>query len=43
MELMQKIMQKQADRNEKKEFGVLWQQRVEEIFKNKDKVITIQV
>ena len=42
MELMQKIMQNQANMEEKKEFGVLWQQRVENIFNNIDKVITIK-
>ena len=42
MELMQKIMQKQANMEEKKEFGILWQQRVKNIFENIDKVISIK-
>jgi hypothetical protein len=41
-QLMQKIMQNNANKDEKKEFGELWQQRVENIFKNIDKVITIK-
>ncbi len=40
-ELMQKIQKNSASIEEKKEFGILWQQRVQEIFNNKDKVITI--
>jgi len=40
--LMQKIMQNQATLEEKQTFGKLWQQRVENIFKNIDKVITIK-
>lgn len=40
--LMQKIMQNLATQEEKKEFGQLWQQRVENIFKNIDSVITIK-
>lgn len=42
IELMQKLMQTQASIEEKKEFGILWQKRVENIFNNIDKVITIQ-
>ncbi|MEA3353905.1 MAG: hypothetical protein U9Q33_08830 [Campylobacterota bacterium] len=41
-ELMGKIMQGTATQEEKISFGKLWQQRVEEIFKNIDKVITIK-
>ncbi len=41
-ELMQKIMQGVATPEEKKSFGELWQQRVENIFKNIDTVITIK-
>jgi len=41
-ELMGKIMQKTATIEDRQEFGKLWQQRVEEIFNNTDKVITIQ-
>jgi len=40
--LMQKIMQKQASLEEKKEFGKLWQERVEKIFKNTESVVTIK-
>lgn len=40
-ELMQKIQKNSASIEEKKEFGILWQQRVHEIFNNKDKVIAI--
>lgn len=39
--LMQKMVSNKATKIEKKEFGELWQQRVENIFQNKDKVITI--
>ena len=39
--LMQKIMQNQANDEEKKEFGKLWQKRVENIFLNKNKVISL--
>jgi len=42
MQIMQKIMQNNATNEEKKEFGILWQQRVENIFKNIDKVIKIK-
>jgi len=38
--LMQKIMQDIATADDKKLFGELWQQRVENIFNNVDKVIT---
>lgn len=40
-ELMQKCITKTADENEKLEFGKLWQQRVEEISNNIDKVIKV--
>ncbi len=39
--LMQKIMQGNANKDERIEFGKLWQQRVENIFLNISKVITI--
>lgn len=39
--LMQKIMQNLATNEEKKEFGILWQKRVEEIFNNIEKVIKV--
>jgi hypothetical protein len=41
-ELMQKIMQGVASPEEKGSFGGIWQQRVEKIFNNVDKVITIK-
>lgn len=41
-ELMQKIMQNIATNEEKISFGKLWQQRVENIFKNINTVITIK-
>ena len=41
-ELMGKLMQNVATPEEKKEFGELWQSRVEAIFKNADKVITVK-
>ncbi len=41
-ELMQKIMQGIATPEEKLSFGKLWQQRVENIFANIDKVITVK-
>jgi hypothetical protein len=41
-ELMQKIMQGNATTEDKISFGKLWQQRVENIFLNIDKVITIK-
>ncbi len=40
-ELMGKLMQGVASSEEKKEFGELWQSRVEAIFNNIDKVITV--
>lgn len=39
--LMQKIMQNQATEEDKKLFGHLWQERVENIFKNIPKVISV--
>ena len=42
MELMQKIMQGVASPGEKESFGGIWQQRVEKIFNNVDKVITVK-
>ena len=39
--LMQKIMQNQATEEDKKLFGNLWQERVENIFKNIPKVISV--
>ncbi len=41
-ELMGKLMQGVATAEEKKEFGQLWQERVEAIFNNIDKVISIK-
>jgi len=40
--LMGKLMQGVATPEEKKEFGKLWQERVEAIFNNIDKVITVK-
>lgn len=40
-QLMQKIMQNQATQEEMKLFGQLWQKRVEAIFQNISKVITV--
>ena len=40
-QLMQKIMQKTATEEDKKIFGQLWQKRVEAIFANISKVITV--
>jgi formylmethanofuran dehydrogenase subunit E len=40
--LMQKIMQGMATPEDKKKFGEVWQERVEAIFDNIDKVITVQ-
>ena len=40
-ELMQKIMQKVATKDEKIAFGKLWQNRVENILENIDKVIVV--
>ncbi len=42
MELMQKLMQNKASDEEKKEFGELWQQRVQNIFLNQDKCFEIK-
>lgn len=42
VELMQKIMKNQASKDEQKEFGEIWQKRVEKIFSNIDKVIKIK-
>jgi hypothetical protein len=39
--LMQKIMQNNATPDDRKLFGQLWQKRVEAIFQNISKVITI--
>lgn len=41
MPLMQLILQGMATEEEKKEFGQIWQKRVEDIFNNIDKVITV--
>ena len=41
-ELMNKIMYGQGSKDDMKEFGSLWQKRVENIFLNVDKVITIK-
>jgi formylmethanofuran dehydrogenase subunit E len=41
-ELMQKLMQGVASEEEKELFGSLWQERVENIFKNIDKVIEVR-
>ena len=41
-ELMQKLMQGVASQEEKKEFGELWQERVEAIFKKADEVVTVK-
>ncbi len=39
--LMEKILKQTATQDDKVLFGKIWQERVREIFKNKDKVITI--
>lgn len=39
--IMQRIMQNSATEEEKKEFGILWQDRVKRIFENKKDVITL--
>lgn len=39
--LMQKCMQGNATKEERKEFGILWQKRVEEISKNIEEVVKI--
>jgi len=41
-QLMEKILKKTATQDDKILFGKIWQEKVEQIFKNKDKVITIQ-
>jgi len=41
MPLMQKIASNQADANEVKKFGELWQERVKRIFENLDKVVEV--
>ena len=41
-ELMGKLMQGVASSEEKKEFGELWQSRVESIFQHSDEVITVK-
>jgi len=41
MQLMKSILEQKATTKEKEEFKTLWQQRVEAIFKNKNKVIQI--
>ena len=41
-ELMQKIMQGKASSEDKQKFGKIWQEKVENIFKNIDTVITIK-
>jgi len=41
-QLMEKILKKTATQDDKILFGKIWQEKVAEIFKNKDKVITIQ-
>lgn len=40
--LMQKCVTRNATEDEKKEFGRLWQQRVENIYLNKDNVIKVE-
>ena len=42
MPLMQKTMQGDASKEEMQQFGVLWQERVERIFENSEKVITVK-
>jgi len=41
MPLMQKILSEKADEEEKKEFGLLWQERVKNIFENIDSVVKL--
>jgi formylmethanofuran dehydrogenase subunit E len=41
-QLMEKVLKQTATQEDKLLFGKIWQERVEQIFKNKDKVITIQ-
>jgi len=40
-ELFQKIMQNSATEEERREFGLLWQKRVEKIFENVDRVLRV--
>lgn len=40
--LMQKILQQSASTQEKQEFGALWQERVENIFFNIEKVVRVE-
>lgn len=40
-ELMQKIMSNSATAEEKNEFGIVWQQRVKDIFNNINKVVKV--
>ncbi len=42
-EIMQKIMQGVATKEERAEFGRVWQERVEKILKNRDRVIKVEV
>jgi len=42
MPLMQKTMQGAASKEEMQQFGALWQARVERIFENSEKVITVK-
>ncbi len=42
MSKMQKILKGEASLEEKKAFGIMWQERIEEIFNNIDKVITVK-
>ena len=41
-QLMEKILKQTATQDDKLLFGKIWQERVEQIFKNRDKVITIR-
>ena len=40
-DLMQKVMQGKATKEEKVEFGIFWQDRVKSILENPSKVVTI--
>jgi len=40
--LMQKILQQSASTQEKQEFATLWQERVENIFLNIEKVVRVE-
>lgn len=42
MPLMQKTMQGAASKEEMQQFGALWQERVQRIFENADKVISVR-